>query len=393
MKTVVADQPWKDLPPEVARVLRPELPALADEIIAALSEGVLDYRRPLEGPFGRGLRVGVQEALSQFMVIIEGGGDASPAGARELYVNLGRGEMLAGRTLDALLAAYRLGARVAWRRLAAAGAAGGLSPDTLYLLAESIFVYIDELSAESVEGYAQEQSVAAGESQRRRRDLVRLLVQDPPADPTAIAAAATEVRWELPNALAALALDGEDPDRLAGRLGVGTIAAPVSGLSCALVPDPDAPGRRADLERRLAGLQAVLGPTVAWTEAAESFRRAAAAARLLGDGVLTGPTLIAASDHAVALLVHSERALVADLAAKRLAPLSGLPAGARTRLSDTLRAWLDHQGRIAPIAQVLHVHPQTVRYRLGRLRELFGEALDDPEVRFELELALRASRP
>jgi DNA-binding PucR family transcriptional regulator len=36
------------------------------------------------------------------------------------------------------------------------------------------------------------------------------------------------------------------------------------------------------------------------------------------------------------------------------------------------------------------VHPQTVRYRLGRLRELFGEQLDDPQHRVELELALRA---
>ncbi|MGH2714951.1 MAG: helix-turn-helix domain-containing protein, partial [Thermoleophilaceae bacterium] len=37
-------------------------------------------------------------------------------------------------------------------------------------------------------------------------------------------------------------------------------------------------------------------------------------------------------------------------------------------------------------------HPQTVRYRLARLRELFGERLDEPDGRFELELALRARR-
>ena len=84
-------------------------------------------------------------------------------------MNLGRGEMRAGRSLDALLAAYRLGARVAWRRLAAAGEAAGLEPRTLYLLAESIFAYIDELSGESIEGYAMEQAAAAGELQRLRR--------------------------------------------------------------------------------------------------------------------------------------------------------------------------------------------------------------------------------
>jgi DNA-binding PucR family transcriptional regulator len=37
----------------------------------------------------------------------------------------------------------------------------------------------------------------------------------------------------------------------------------------------------------------------------------------------------------------------------------------------------------------VHVHPQTARYRLRRLRELLGE-IDDPGARFELALALRA---
>jgi DNA-binding PucR family transcriptional regulator len=61
-------------------------------------------------------------------------------------------------------------------------------------------------------------------------------------------------------------------------------------------------------------------------------------------------------------------------------------------LSETLLAWLDHQGRVPEIAAALNVHPQTVRYRLGRLRELFGAQLDDPQVRFELALVLRPVR-
>ena len=65
-------------------------------------------------------------------------------------------------------------------------------------------------------------------------------------------------------------------------------------------------------------------------------------------------------------------------------------AGARTRLRATLRAWLDNPGQVTVVAGELHVHPQTVRYRVAQLRELFGERLDDPEARFELALALRA---
>ena len=389
MERKTSERPWEGLEPGVARVLAPELPSLADEIVAAVSAGVPDYARPLEGPFGRGLRAGVEKALSQFVRMIERPGD-DREGGRELYVNLGRGEMLAGRTLDALLAAYRLGARVAWRRFASVGAAAGLPPETLYLLAESIFAYIDELSAESVEGYAQEQSAAAGEAQRRRQLLVRLLVQDPPADRAATATAAAEAGWELPGELAAVTFYGEDPDRQASRMGAGAIATRVGDLCCAVVPDPDAPGRRAQLARALDGCDAALGPTVPWPEAPQSFRRAAATTRLVADGVIRDSPLVSASDHSVTLLLYSDRGLAAQLVRQRLRPLDGLAGGARARLVETLRAWLDHQGRPGPIAEALHVHPQTVRYRLARIRELFGDSLDDPDARLELDLALRA---
>ena len=73
------------------------------------------------------------------------------------------------------------------------------------------------------------------------------------------------------------------------------------------------------------------------------------------------------------------------------APLAELSAGSRERLAATLAAWLDEQGRLGPAALRLGIHPQTARYRLARLRELFGDALDDPDTRFWLALALRVS--
>src|ERR671923_1855184 len=212
---MLVDQHWEALPPEVADVLRPELPALADEIIAAISEGVPDYARPIEGPFGVALRIGVVEALRQFVSIVEDPAGGRGAG-REVYVNLGRGEMRAGRSLDALLAAYRVGARVAWRRFATAGERAGLSPTTLYALAEAIFAYIDELSAESIEGYAREQTVAAGALQLRRQHLAALLIQQPPPAAPTVEAAASEAGWALPRTLAALTVEAENEEP-AGR--------------------------------------------------------------------------------------------------------------------------------------------------------------------------------
>jgi hypothetical protein len=160
----MADQPWHELPPGIADVLRPVLDETAGEMIDAVRT-VPAYARPLEGPLGAGIRAGVQEALRHFLAEIEAGG---PVAHSEVYSALGRGEMRAGRTLEALLSAYRVGARVAWRRFAAAGVDAGLEPETLYLLAESIFAYIDVLSAQSAEGHALEQSAAASEAQLRR---------------------------------------------------------------------------------------------------------------------------------------------------------------------------------------------------------------------------------
>jgi hypothetical protein len=398
---MVADQPWEALPPEVAAVLRPELPALADEIIAEISHGVPDYARPLEGPFGLALRTGVVEALRQFVAMIEDPAAGRGAG-REVYINLGRAEMRAGRSLDALLAAYRAGARVAWRRLAAAGERGGLSPRTLYALAESIFAYIDELSAESIEGYAREQTAAAGAHQLRRQHLAGLLVQQPSADATAVEAAASEAGWTLPRTLAALAVEAEDgdgsgtagdeqADRLAVRLGPDALVARVPPVVVALVPDPGAPGKRRELEAGLRDRRAALGPTVRWPDAALSFARAREVLHLAREGAIQeGGGLLLAERHNLSLLLGADRRLARDVADQALAPLEGETELSRNRLRTTLDAWLRHRGRTETVAHALHVHPQTVRYRLARLRELFGARLDDPDGRFELELALRS---
>ena len=384
--TQIQAQPWRDLPPEAAEVLAPGLPALAEEIIEAISEGVPEYVLPLEGAFGRGLRRGVEQALRRFLDLFGTQGDeADPR--REIYVELGRGELRAGRPLEALLAAYRLGARVAWRRQAAEGEAAGLDPQTLYLLAESIFAYIDEISAESVEGYALEQAAAAGEAQRRRRRLARLLVQDPPADPAAIEAAAAEAGWPLPDTVAVVVARTDQADALALRLGQGVIAADDAAGAFALVPDPDAPGRRAQLEVALGEAEAALGPSGPHASAPTSAQRARAA---LGLGA--GEGLVVADDHRLDLLLAADRPLARDLAAARLAPLEAETDASRVRLTETLAAWLDQQGRTERVAEALRVHPQTVRYRVSRLRDLFGDALDDPGARLELSLALTAVR-
>jgi hypothetical protein len=384
----LSDEPWAGLSRDVAEVLRPGVPELSDEIIDAIREGVPAYSQPLEGAFGAGVRVGVEQALTQFVDLVEEP-DRDRSAGREVYVGLGRGEARAGRTMEALLAAYRIGARVAWRRVAERARASGLGEDVLARLAESIFAYIDELSGASAEGHAHEQAAAAGEMQRRRRRLAALLIQSPAPAATMVEEAAREAGWQLAASVAALVWR-QSERRIAARLPAESIVAPLDDLHCALIPDPAAPGRRRMIERALRGHPAVIGPPVEWQRAAVSVRRSLAALRLVDVGVVAAGGLVVANEHLPQLILHSDRDVLEDLARQRLAPLVEETESSRERLSATLLAWLDHQGSVSEIARVLHVHPQTVRYRLGRLREIFGPALGDPDARFELGLVLRA---
>ncbi len=142
--------PWERLDRDLAGLLAPALPAIARDIVAEIARTIPDYRRPIEGRFGRRIGVGVHEALSQFLQLIGRPGTHTPLN-RDVYVRLGRGELRSGRSLDALQGAYRVGARVAWRRVATVAVDAGVAPAQLALLAESIFAYIEEISAESVD--------------------------------------------------------------------------------------------------------------------------------------------------------------------------------------------------------------------------------------------------
>jgi hypothetical protein len=384
-------EPWRALPPQVADLIEPELETTTDEILATIAREVPDYARPLEGSFGRGVRTGVTEALRQFVELIRSpSGDRGPG--REVYAALGAGELREGRTLDALQSAYRVGARVAWRRLAAAATRAGVEPEVLSLLAESIFAYIEELSADSVEGYSEARSRLEGERRRRRRELVTLLVRDPPAAEADLGALSEAAQWRLPRTAAALACDEERLERLAARLPTDAVTAALDGVGCAIIPDPDGPGRRGETDRAVEGarLRAALGPAGPLRELGDSWSLARATLRAVEAGAIEAPALVRVEDALTELLLFENGALVERLAVRRLAALDALTPKARRRMEETALAYVQQQGNAAAMARALGLHAQTARYRLSRLRELLGDALDDPDGRFELELALRA---
>jgi hypothetical protein len=392
MSKSLDSEPWRGLPAEVADLIEPELPAITEEILATIGREVPEYARPLEGRFGRGVRNGVNQALLQFVALIRDP-DVDRGPGREVYRELGRGEQQVGRTLDSLQAAYRLGARVAWRRLAEAGQRANLEPEPLTLLADAIFAYIDELSADSVEGFAEAQTAVEDLRRRRRQELVRLLLREPPVAAADLAAAAQSAGWQLPGGIAAAACSDQDLAVLAGRLPADALLAVLDGVGCLLLPDPEGPGRIDQLRRAAAEVEVALGPPTDPAEAAKSWQLAKALLAASAAGAIEGTGLLRAEDHLADLLLAGSPLLTSRIATRRLAPLGDLTERARERMRETALAYVRHGGNAVAMAAELHVHPQTARYRIARLRELFGAELDDPDARFELEIALRVPAP
>lgn len=384
------EPPWLALPPEVSDRLRPLTADLVEAIIQAVPQLVPAYARPIEGGFGRGLRLGVAVALDRFLELPGTRLPALSDQSRQLVAGLGRGEFQQGRSMDSLLGAYRMGARVTFREMSRRSMEEGLGSAVVVDLGESIMAYIDELSAVSAQAYAFEQSERAGAVDRRRAELLELLLLGQ-ADETALRQAASLADWTVPAQLAVVTLPLERAQGLRQRLAPGAIIIERETDAVALVPERG-PASRAELHRVLAGRNAAIGPAGSLEQVAESLRLAVLAASMLPTREGDDDPPVWADEHLTEVVLAAEPSAVGELARRRLTPLAGLPDGQRDKLEETLLAWLRHWGQRAPIAEELGIHPQTVGYRVLQLRELFGDDLKDPKVRFELEIALRSGR-
>jgi hypothetical protein len=388
---MAADPRWAGLPPSLGAILAADLDDLSREVVAAVRAEVPLFDRPMEGSFGRGILLGVHEALRQFCVLAETHGSGATGGLA-VYEELGRGEWRHGRPLDALLAAYRVGARIAWRRFALLTADAGLGTRELVVLAELVFAHIDGLSAASADGYAAEQAEQAGERERRRHALLRLLMANP-VDLESVAAAARLAVWTMPPRVhAVLAPAGTRLGFLLGPEAIFEDGDPA--LAIVAAPGPGASLRR--LLSSLDGTGAVVGPARSPDGAAISRDRAAALLTLREQHrvVIPDGEAVHTEDHLPSLVLWADPAAATDLAAGLLDPLESLSGPTRDRLIETLRSWLLHGGERAAVAEALHVHPQTVRYRMSQLRSLLGDRVDDPSARLALLLATEvASAP
>jgi len=376
------------LRPDVVAALQGNLGTVAERAVGALAVEVGEYSDQMTGAFRETVEGAVQLALGGFLRLAsqsdaEAGTPITPV--LDAAYALGRGEARSGRTMSALLSAYRVGARIAWQEWSGACVAMGVPAATLARFAELMFSYIDALSAASVTGHSDELAVS-GRVREQYRERLALALHDGAA-PERLLDLAQRAEWEPPSHLTAVIVHARDARILESALGPRTlflagdlVGLPDVDLAALLVAGTD---RRALLDA-LRSVSAVVGPTEPWAEVARSLRRAVRLADRRG--VRGG--VVQADDHLAELVLSADPESLESLRARALAPLDGLRGDTADRLAETLRSWLLHQGRREDVAADLHVHPQTVRYRMTQLREIYGPALADPDRVLELVVAL-----
>jgi hypothetical protein len=409
----------------------PDADSLASEVTAAIVREVPQYSRPDDESYARAVHRVARTALRHFAERAAAPApppDAGPpahaapsvrvgrATARMLR-DIGRAEAVAGRGRDVLLTAIWVGIRVTWQRVCERVIRDGGDAEVVARLGQAIYCYLDELCAAGSAGYTRAQAELVGEAERLRHRLLDLLLSDPPPSPEAVSSLARAAAWRPPRQVAAVALTIQAVGAL-GPLPPDVLSGTGRREPCLLVPDPDGPGRGRLLEKGLRtwpassgaarpgarpgdvvpggatpGPMAVVGPVVPLGQAADSLRWARRALDLGRRGLAwQADRIVRCDDDLASLMLLADTGLADVLSSRALAPLEGLRPDMADRLAETLLAWLESAENAGVVARRLQVHPQTVRYRLRRLAELFGERLSDPDARFDLQIALRVRR-
>lgn len=351
--------PFPELPPDFVDDVRAQIPHVAEITVATVAAQVPAYSPATEDPFREELEAGVRMAFEGFTGLLTDGDDQAVEAIRRGARALGRTEARRRRGIGALLTAYQIGTGVHWQEVSALGLSHGLSAAQMTELAGLIFAFNQQLSAASVEGYTTETRTR----ERNREYLAQELLSGVPTEGMMARAG-----WAPPATLTCVLI--EHPTAVLSAY-PDSLQVPIEQGTAVLVPD----AARPVLLGAVAGSDAVVGPTHPWEQASASYQRAVSLAALVTSRPLDTEA------HLVDLVLTGQA--LADLRAQVLAPLQGKPT-----LIDTLRAWLLNQGRRDAVAAQLFVHPQTVRYRMGQVREIYGDRLNDPEEVLKLVVAL-----
>ena len=344
--------------------------------------------------------------------------EARPATPKELreVAQLGILQARGSASVEPVLAAYRIAARVAWDAILSAWRGHPeATPEALVVTANYVFTALDQVAAEVTRTYlhAREQHLMRGTRARAR--LFHALISDTFESELAVQKQALALNQVMAQGYLALVLKvvsgkgesergAESLAELLQVVGLPPLAlahAPDATMQVILWPadkEADAEGAR-DLVGRLqeaahdrwgrgrvrirAGLggfhAGLRGASRSYLEAQQAVE---AGRKLSPEGGLHQ------HDEVIPYLIPAQNPLLAErFVQHQLGPLLEPKLRGQGLLLETLESFLE-RGSVKEAAAGLHLHRHTVIYRLGKLRELLGADLEDPATRLRLQLAL-----
>ena len=292
-----------------------------------------------------------------------------------------------GLALADVLHAYRAGARIVWGALVQESAEiSTLSQLDIANLAAALLDFLDRVSTAVEEAYFAEWQAHVLRTARRRSDLADELVGQ--ADPVAVRRMAADAGVVLPDVVVVACLPSGCHAPATSDAELPGFPAEVQGRSVFFADPAVSPAAMDALAERCDSPVGCAEPR-AWLDGlGPAFVSASRTADLGARLGLAG----AVSSHQMA----AHRLLTADSEAAQL--LFDSAFGALTRvdrtgeLLRTVESYLESGCNLTVAAEQLHVHPNTVKYRLRMADERGGVVLDTPDQRFAAMLALRARR-
>ena len=314
-----------------------------------------------------------------------------------------------GIALSALLSAYRLGAQHAWIEIRAI--VGEREPAYLVAgleLATAVMAWVDEVSSAVAQAYLEEYERISSDRETARRDFVEAVIAGGlTADEVRARAEALGMDPDLPAAVAIIAAVDESDDPPAARAvlhrirprlhelaTLGRCIEAVRGSEIVVLFHGDhatAESLAVDLRSALrasadASVFAGVGrPRESLADLAGSYREATLALTAARAGANAPVAMY--GEVLVEELILRERAVSRRLAQAILDPLAPYPD-----LKATLIEYINHGPSLPTVARRLFLHPNTVAYRLARIRDLTGRDPKSPAGVSELFLALHAAQ-
>ncbi|WP_028937104.1 PucR family transcriptional regulator [Pseudonocardia spinosispora] len=368
---------------ELLDVLLEQQAALTAEIRSSMQERLSSYHELDAEQFERHVAMAVDTTIRLAAV--------TPPRLSEwqtqVLEQVGEAQAGLGVPVEAMLLAWRIGADILMERGSELAAKLGIDDRELLAFVRGALASSDVGMITTARAHRRAELERDREAQDRRASFVRAVLFGT-GEPSELRARAKSYGLDPTRRYRAVRVrtDGEGSWQQAERA-IGLASAARAGEGMSVLVDGDLAGFLAREPGDVAPGLAGLGPAVPLERLAESFRLATRSLTTLHAFGLTGTRDLTALGLRAAVVADQD--VGEALRDRYLAPLAR--SGSGPEIITTLRVYLAAGSHVETAAEQLHIHPNTLRYRLARFEDLADVRLREPLVAFEVWWAVESA--